>query len=51
MIDSYRSYVPFWLHGVVGAELRPDITGKPFALFYRYNTYIFGFYNISTRYL
>lgn len=24
MIDSYRSYVPFWLRGVVGAELRPD---------------------------
>jgi hypothetical protein len=23
-IDVHRSYVPFWLHGVVGADLRPD---------------------------
>lgn len=29
MIDSYRSYVPFWLHGVAVAELRPvTITTK-----------------------
>ena len=25
MIDVHRSYVPFWLHGVAGADLRPDI--------------------------
>jgi hypothetical protein len=24
MIDVHRSYVPFWLHGVAGADLRPD---------------------------
>jgi hypothetical protein len=24
MIDVHRSYVPFWLHGVVGVDLRPD---------------------------
>jgi hypothetical protein len=24
MIDVHRSYVPFWLLGVVGADLRPD---------------------------
>jgi hypothetical protein len=24
MIDVPRSYVPFWLHGVAGADLRPD---------------------------
>jgi hypothetical protein len=24
MIDGYQSYVPFWLHGVAGAKLRPD---------------------------
>jgi hypothetical protein len=25
MINVYWLYVPFWLHGVVGADLRPDI--------------------------
>jgi hypothetical protein len=24
LIDVHRSYVPFWLLGVVGADLRPD---------------------------
>jgi hypothetical protein len=24
MIDVHRSDVPFWLHGVAGADLRPD---------------------------
>jgi hypothetical protein len=24
MIDVNRLYVPFWLHGVAGADLRPD---------------------------
>jgi hypothetical protein len=26
LIDVHRSYVPFWLPGVVGADLRPDIS-------------------------
>jgi hypothetical protein len=25
LIDVFRSYVPFWLPDVVGADLRPDI--------------------------
>jgi hypothetical protein len=24
LIDGYRSYLPFWLHDVAGADLRPD---------------------------
>jgi hypothetical protein len=30
MIDGHRSYAPFWLLGVVGADLRPNTNKKRF---------------------
>jgi hypothetical protein len=27
LINGFRSYIPFWLPGVAGADLRPDSKG------------------------